>query len=1168
MNRYLPHSRFVRPTTRNAPTLLQTGAKTVTCFAKILLATAALLPLYPAAAQNLATDTTAPTRSEQSGPDRFDNPVAATSFALQPARALLDGAYAANANIANIEIELQSKAVVADGRSPFVVTIRIRDKDGKPLAGEALVTIENTGGRLLLPGAQTPQFGAATNDADRNVPGTQFKVVDGAGSFSLIAPDVPSDVKLRLTAGGAVAEATVGFDPDVRNLIAAGLIEGALRLSAENSALFRQARLNDGFEQELRHFTTKFNNGKGRLGARTSVFLKGKVKGDVLLTMAYDSDKDTRARLLRDVRPEQVYPVYGDASVRGFDARTSGRLYVRVDNKRNYLLYGDTSTGAEFSQNTGAGIVASGNLRQLGAYNRTLTGVRTHLESDRGFVNIFAARDSLKQVIEEFNGNGTSGPIAINSASALENSEKIEIIVRDKNARDRVRSVTALQRLVDYTFEPFNGRILLARPLPSLDPSGNPISLRITYEVDQGGEDYWLAGVDGQSRFGKHITVGGSFVKDFNPLSPYELGSVNAGIRLGKNTSFIGELAQSRARTYSQTPGGPRSIFPTNTANELSNDASDLAGRVEMVHDSRPFKARIWYLRSGAEFNNANSGLLPNRQEFGFEGRSQLDERISVNVQAQRTEDRSTVAQRDSAAVSFDWQAASWLNLNLGVRKIKENGALGAGAGISRTPVSPGSIFNGGGGFFGNGPTTIIDPVTGLPSLASGFNGSTPFTNASNNIGANSIPTVDATTVYGGARLQLGKRLEVSASAEASVQNNVNSSSERPARVEAGASYQLAERTRAYVRAETQTGLAAATSLTPADQSSSILVGIDSSYREGQSIFSEYRLRDATNNQNAQLATGLRNAWQIREGLVLSLTGEYLKILNGQNSGQGSNAYAIGTGIDYSAASLWKASVKFDWRHVNDNKFSATDDSSDSYLSSLLLARKLDRNWTLLARNYLLVANNYSQLGSAAQPAAATVSRNPTSWQNRAQLGAAYRPVDHNRFDALFKIEYKRENNISYQDESSKTWVGSLNTVWHPSRPWTVSNRAAIKSVSDRFFNSEGGAKDSYKAMLFGGRVIYDITEKWDVAVLGSVLSGKAANQQGRATQYAVGGAVGRSVGSNVWVSAGYNFTGFNDRDLSGSEYTNKGFYLTLRFKFDEDLFKSKDKNINRARAR
>ncbi len=1151
-------------TTLPYPAFKRIGHPNVFTHLKLLASASLIVPLHSGIAQNTLSPATptAPAQSVSLDAERYQSPVAPTSTALQPAAVLLDGAYAANATIGSIIVELSEKAAIADGRTPVSVTVKLLDKAGKPVAGEALVTIENTGGRLLLPGAVTPQFGAATNDADRNVPGTQFKLVNGAGSFDLIAPDTAGEVKLRLTAGGAVAEGVIGFNPDVRPMIAAGLIEGSLRLSSANKAQFKQARISDGFEQEIRNFTKSFNNGKGELAARASVFLKGKIKGAYLLTLAYDSDKETRARLLRDIKPEQVYPVYGDASVKGFDARSSDKLYVRIDNKRNYLLYGDYSSGSEFSQGSGAGIVASGNLRQLGAYNRTITGLRTHLEDQRGFINVMAARDSLKQVVEEFAANGTSGPIAVKSNAALENSEKVEIVTRDKNARDRVIAVTALQRLVDYTFEPFSGRVLLARPLPSLDSNGNPVSIRITYEVDQGGDQFWVAGVDGEANVLHNVTLGGSFVKDYNPLSPYQLGSVNTGIRFGDHTSFVAEVAQSRARTYSQTAGGAKSVFPTDAAGEITEDATGVAGRFEFLHENGPLKAKLWYLLSDANFSNSNSGLLANREEIGFDGRTALRPDLAITSAAQRTADRGTDARRDNASIGLNWRANSWLQVSAGARMTKEVGSLGATAGISQTSNSGGSIFNQTGGFNGGGASNIIDPTTGLPSLGTDSNASTPLTSSST--GTN----VDATTAYLGLKAKVSKRAEVSASAEVAIDDNRTSAQSRAAKLDLGASYQLAERSRAYVRAETQTGLASSTSLDAADQSSSVLVGLDTSYREGQSVYSEYRLRDATSDQNTQWVTGLRNAFQIKEGLVASFNAEYLKVLNPATNKQGSDAYAVGAGIDFTAAQLWKGNWKVDYRHVNDIRKTDIDESADSYLSNLTVARKLDRNWTLLFRNYTLVSNNRSQLGSATSPASASTSLNPRNWQNRAQLGAAFRPTDSNRFDALMKIEYKLEDNINYQDESNKTWIGSVAAVWHPSRPWVINGRLAAKTVHDRFYNSEGGTSDSYTAFLVSGRVIYDITEKWDLGLLTSVLTGHAADQTGNATQYAFGGAIGRSLASNIWVSGGYNVTGFRDADLAGSDYTNKGFYLTLRFKFDENLLKRGDPAVNHSHTR
>jgi hypothetical protein len=43
----------------------------------------------------------------------------------------------------------------------------------------------------------------------------------------------------------------------------------------------------------------------------------------------------------------------------------------------------------------------------------------------------------------------------------------------------------------------------------------------------------------------------------------------------------------------------------------------------------------------------------------------------------------------------------------------------------------------------------------------------------------------------------------------------------------------------------------------------------------------------------------------------------------------------------------------------------------------------------------------------------------------------------------------------------------------------------------------------------------------------------------------------------NLWASVGFNFTGFSDPDLVESDYTRRGVYFRLRYKFDEALLKT-----------
>ena len=297
-----------------------------------------------------------------------------------------------------------------------------------------------------------------------------------------------------------------------------------------------------------------------------------------------------------------------------------------------------------------------------------------------------------------------------------------------------------------------------------------------------------------------------------------------------------------------------------------------------------------------------------------------------------------------------------------------------------------------------------------------------------------------------------------------------------------------------------------------------------------------------------QLANGLRNTWNISEGLTANTGVEYLHILKGASR----HALALTGGADYTANPLWKLSGRLEYRRLFDDKLVAGDQAQDQWLSTLAVARKLDRDWTLLARNYLLyTANNQDAAGLAQGDA----------FQDRFQIGAAWRPVDNNKVNGLMRYEYKMARDKSQATgDDYDTHIVSTHLDYHPSRPWWMTGRLAAKYTTDYTLPND----QTYSAFLASGRVVYDITEKWDLGALGSVMY----SPQGNSTQYAAGLEAGYQLQTNLWASLGFNFAGFYDRDLSGSDYTSQGVYLRLRFKFDENLFGSDKKEVNRTLSR
>ena len=1038
--------------------------------------------------------------------------------------------FAANARVARIVVELDRNGVPADGQSPVALTVRLFGADGQPLAGTHYATVEASGGRLQLPQARTDELGPGRLDADRVTSGTQLRVDKGVAQFTLLAPAEPMEVQLRVTAGGEQAAGVVSFVPELREMLAVGLVEGVVHFGNRATAQLAQPRSNDVFEQDIRTFEQQFNNGKSSYAYRTAFFLKGMIKGEVLLTAAYDSDKDTRDRLLRDIQPEQMYPVYGDASLRGFDARSISPLYVRIDKGRHYALFGDFSTGAGFSQQSGGGATASLAQRQLGNFNRTLNGIRLHGENERYSANVYASHDKLKQVIEEFAGRGVSGPYAVSNSTGVQNSEKIELLVRDRNQPANILSATPMARFVDYSFEPFSGRVLFTQPVPSVDANLNPVSVRITYEVEQGGDSFWLAGADGQWRITDALEVGGSLVSDRNPLAPFRLGSANIGLRLAERTRLVLEVA----RTTSSVNTNSANTYVTPGLAGRVGEVSGNAARVDLRHDGERWQLHAFAARSDAAFNNQAAAFSGGRSDAGVRVDAQVNEQTRVYAEALRADDAISGAQRQGAQVGVTYQASERLTVDLALRSVHEDGsANGNGLSVAAPLTAPlgatstGSLLSGnGGGFFGNG-SGAIDPATGLPIIN---NGSVFPTTAA---AAGGLQNLDATTVRLGLHYKATDRLGLRGEVELGIDGD------NRRRAALGADYQLAERTRAYGRFEAQSGLSSLYSISPSSRSNVFVAGLETDYMPGGQLFSEYRMRDAINAQDVHLASGVRNVWDVAEGWRLSTTAERLTIF----SGGGQQATALTGGVDWSADPLWRASGRLEWRRTGDT---ATVTGADSTLSTLMLARKLDRDWTLLARNYLLVNDNRAT-GDLVQ--------------NRFQIGAAYRDTDTNRINALARYEYKLENDATVAPRNRRAaHVVSLHADYHPSRPWWWTGRAAAKQVREDF----SGVRDSYAAYLVGGRVTYDMTESWSASFMTSLLY----SPKGNARQWAQGVELGYQVQTNLWLALGVNWSGFDDRDLVGSDYTRRGIYLRLRWKFDEDLFRRKQPAVNPALTR
>jgi large repetitive protein len=375
----------------------------------------------------------------------------------------------------------------------------------------------------------------------------------------------------------------------------------------------------------------------------------------------------------------------------------------------------------------------------------------------------------------------------------------------------------------------------------------------------------------------------------------------------------------------------------------------------------------------------------------------------------------------------------------------------------------------------------------------------------------------DFTAWHVAAKAQVNDKSRLFAEVEQDVEDSSKS------RYALGADYRIADRARLYARHEDLASTSGPYGLTSDDRStSSTLVGLDTSYLENGQLFSELRLRDAMVGREAHAAYGLRQLWAPRDGLRLTGGFERQQAVSGTSE----TATALSGGAEFSHNPLWRATSRLELRR---------DSEYDAVLSTVGYAHKINRDWSLIVRNYL----NWVETREGSSD---------NFLQDRLQVGFAFRQADTNVWSALGRYERLWERDrISVTDSRRTVDILSAHASMHPTRTLWLSGRLAAKWVDEEV----DGAADRFDGYLAGIRVTHDLTKRWDIGFASQWLYEPRRD----AVQYSLGPEVGFLMAENLWISLGYNFSGFEDRDLAAMEYTSGGAYLRFRFKFDEDVF-------------
>jgi uncharacterized repeat protein (TIGR01451 family) len=537
------------------------------------------------------------------------------------------------ANIASrAELVTERSTLVADGKTRPVVALRLLDAAGHPVRAGSTGTFQVTSPYVAAQEVVAQQ--------ERQLQGqdggaTTWRV-DGDDGVALIvlAPTTQAgfaDIDLPLNG------APVGRPVRVRAWLKADLQDWVVVGFGSGTA---------GFDVLSRHgLPTTPSDKADHVDGQVSLYAKGKIRGEWLLTLSYDNKrkKDDRRGLLSVIDPDRYYTVYGDGSAQAYDAPTQGKLYLRLERETFYAMFGDYEAGFDGSD--------------LGRYVRTLHGAKVERQGKRLSWAGFAADTAQAYVRDEIQGSGLSGPYRLSRHDVLPNTDKLVIETRDRVRAERVVASRILTRQIDYDIDYATGLIQFRAPVLSADADLNPNVIVAEYEVDGRGDKALEAGLRAEARLTASVKADAAYLHGRSGPGASETDLAAAGLTLQ-----AGATTQVRLEAAASQSDAP-----------LAHRQTAYSAEVRHVSADRDLTAYYRQADQGFGLGQQSNTILGSRK-IGLDGKTRLVKGLGLAASAYRETFLANGATRDLADVRLDYGWNGWA-LNTGLKVVRDQTA-------------------------------------------------------------------------------------------------------------------------------------------------------------------------------------------------------------------------------------------------------------------------------------------------------------------------------------------------------------------------------------------------------------------------------------------------------------------------------------------------------------
>jgi uncharacterized repeat protein (TIGR01451 family) len=454
------------------------------------------------------------------------------------------------------EYVAEKSRLVADGKTRPVLAVRLYDRAGKPARAGIVGNFRVDAPYRSAWDEENDRKNKLVEIGDRSA---SYKV-DGEGiAYLELAPTTQTgEVTIVLPFQNyREQEIRAWLRPAQRDWILVGFAEGtaAHATISDNMAAAAAAGHEEGYYDE----------------GRVAFFAKGSIKGEYLLTVAYDSDRnrdDVRDRFDSEIDPNAYYALYADTAEQRFEASSQRNIYVKLERNQFYALFGDFDTGLS--------------VTDLARYQRRFNGFKSEYRGRSVGYTAFAAETDQSFNRDEIRGDGTSGLYQLSNAPIIANSEKVRIEVRDRFDSGVVISSQNLARFLDYTLDTLSGTIYFKKPVPSRDLDFNPVYIVAEYESIAASTEDVVAGGRGSTRFADDaVEVGLTYINDGTQGAEADLKGVDLRWQINEETLVRAEIADS----HSTVAGIDRSGSAHSVTLEHSSENVDVRAFVREVDE-------------------------------------------------------------------------------------------------------------------------------------------------------------------------------------------------------------------------------------------------------------------------------------------------------------------------------------------------------------------------------------------------------------------------------------------------------------------------------------------------------------------------------------------------------------------------------------------------------